>query len=116
MCAPFTDNGPRFSDPDAVVTELSETLRAIESAELFWLCTAPDDSRPHMSPRVAVWLDEALHFCSGAGEQKRAKLSANPHVILMTGVNSWDEGLDVVVEGDAARVTDNARLRRLAEA
>jgi hypothetical protein len=37
-------------------------------------------------------------------------------VILLTGCNSWDEGMDVVVEGDAVRVTDNAALSRLAEA
>lgn len=116
MSAPVTEIDPRFSDPNAAVTEWSETLRAIEAAELFWLSTVRADGRPHVTPLVAVWLDDALHFCTGAGEQKNVNLSANPHVILTTGVNGWDEGLDVVVEGDAARVTDNARLRRLAEA
>lgn len=116
MRAPVTEIDPRFSDPDAAVTEWTETLRAIESAELFWLCTVRADGRPHVTPLVAVWLDDALHFCTGAGEQKNVNLGTNPHVVLTTGANSWDEGLDVVVEGDAARVTDTARLRRLAEA
>jgi hypothetical protein len=34
----------------------------------------------------------------------------------MTGCNRWDEGLDVVVEGTAARITDEALLTRLAQA
>ena len=113
---PVTEIDPRFSDPDAAVTEWSETLRTIQSAELFWICTVRADGRPHVTPLVAVWLDDALHFCTGAGEQKSVNLGANPHVTLSTGCNSWDSGLDVVVEGDAVRVTDSALLRRLAAA
>ena len=74
------------------------------------------DGRPHVSPLVAVWLDSALHFCTGAAEQKAVNLRANPHVVITTGCNQWDRGLDVVVEGDAVRVTDDAELARLADA
>jgi nitroimidazol reductase NimA-like FMN-containing flavoprotein (pyridoxamine 5'-phosphate oxidase superfamily) len=116
MRTPVTEVDPRFSDPDAAATEWSETLRAIQSAELFWICTVRADGRPHVTPLVAVWLDDALHFCTGPQEQKSVNLGANPHVTLTSGCNSWDEGLDVVVEGDAVRVTDSARLRRLADA
>ena len=35
---------------------------------------------------------------------------------LTTGRNEWDRGLDVVVEGDAGRVTDGRTLERLADA
>jgi hypothetical protein len=38
------------------------------------------------------------------------------HCILTTGRNSLTEGLDVVVEGDAVRVTDEASLRAIAAA
>ena len=34
----------------------------------------------------------------------------------MTGCSGWKEGLDVMVEGDAVRVTDSEVLERLAEA
>ena len=67
-------------------------------------------------PLVAVWADGAIHFCTGAAEQKAINLRASPHVILMTGCNQWDAGLDVVVEGDAVQVTGRDRLKRLAEA
>ena len=35
---------------------------------------------------------------------------------LTTGANRWAEGLDVVVEGTAVRVTDQGDLQRLADA
>ena len=116
MTAPTTEIDPRFSDRDAVATEWTETLRIIEAAELFWISTVRADGRPHVTPLVAVWLDDALHFTTGADEQKCVNLRANPHVILTTGCNSWDEGVDIVVEGDAVRVRDAATLRRLADA
>jgi hypothetical protein len=37
-------------------------------------------------------------------------------VVLTTGCNRWDGGLDVVVEGDAVQVTDDAVLGRIAAA
>jgi len=37
-------------------------------------------------------------------------------VILTTGCNEWERGLDVVVEGKAVRVTEESVLERLAEA
>ena len=37
-------------------------------------------------------------------------------MLLLTGCNRWDEGLDVVAEGDAVQVTDEALLTRLAQA
>src|ERR687897_161537 len=51
-----------------------------------------------------------------AAEQKAVNLRTNPQVILTTGCNEWDRGLDVVVEGDAVQVTDDATLQRLANA
>ncbi|MGH3812557.1 MAG: pyridoxamine 5'-phosphate oxidase family protein, partial [Pseudonocardiaceae bacterium] len=58
----------------------------------------------------------AIHFGTGESEQKALNLRTNPHVILTTGSNTWDHGLDVVVEGDAVRVTDDDTLKRLADA
>ncbi len=37
-------------------------------------------------------------------------------MVLTTGCNRWEEGLDVMVEGDAVRLTDNKMLERLAQA
>ena len=113
---PVTELDARFSHPDAVATEWNETRRVLETAQLFWISTVRADGRPHVTPVVAVWVDGALHFSTGDHEQKAANMETNPHVILTTGCNHWDRGLDVVVEGDAVRVTDQALLERLAEA
>jgi nitroimidazol reductase NimA-like FMN-containing flavoprotein (pyridoxamine 5'-phosphate oxidase superfamily) len=115
MSAPVTTLDQRYSDPGAVATGWDETRRVLETAELFWISTVRADGRPHVTPLVAVWADGAIHFCTGPTEQKAVNLSASPHVILTTGCDRWDEGLDVVVEGDAVRVTDDDVLRRLAE-
>ncbi len=116
MNAPATTLDQRFSEPGAVATGWEETRRVLETAELFWISTVRADGRPHVTPLVAVWLDGALHFSTGAGEQKAVNLRGNPHVILTTGSNDWDQGLDVVVEGDAVQVTDEDLLGRLAGA
>lgn len=116
MNEPITKLDPRYSDPDAVATQWEETERVLEAAELFWLSTVRDDGRPHVTPVVGVWHDGAVHFSTADTEQKARNLRGNPHVILTTGCNHWNEGLDVVVEGDAVRITDQDWLERLAQA
>jgi nitroimidazol reductase NimA-like FMN-containing flavoprotein (pyridoxamine 5'-phosphate oxidase superfamily) len=116
MTTPATELDVRFSEPGSQPTSWEETLAAIKQAEIFWISTVRVDGRPHVTPLVAVWLDDALHFSTGAGEQKAHNLAVNPHVALTTGSNDWRRGLDVVLEGEAVRVTDDERLRRLAEA
>jgi len=106
----------KYSDPAAVVVGWEETTRILEAAELFWICTVRADGRPHVTPLVAVWVDGAVCFNTGAEEQKFVNLRANPHVVLITGCNSWDRGVDVVIEGEAAQVTDDAELSKLAAA
>lgn len=106
----------RFSNPDAEATSWDATRTSLEQAELFWVTTVRSDGRPHTAPLVAVWSDEALHFSTGLGEQKEVNLRHNRRVILMTGRNDWDQGLDIVVEGEAERVEDRDRLERAAAA
>ena len=112
---PVTDLDARFSDPDSAAVGWQDTRRAIQTAEIFWICTVRADGRPHVTPLVAVWFDGALHFCTGPDEQKAINLQNNPHVVLTTGSSQWDDGLDVMVEGDALQITDEAALQRLAE-
>jgi general stress protein 26 len=116
MSEPTTSLDERFSDPGAAPTAWDDTERALDTAQVFWITTVRTDGRPHVSPLVAVWLDRTLHFCTGASEQKAVNLRSNPHVVLTTGCNQWDRGLDVVVEGDAVQVTDGRALQRLADA
>jgi general stress protein 26 len=116
MTTPVTTLDQRYSAPNATATGWDETRRVLETAELSWITTVRADGRPHVTPLVAVWADGALHFCTGAGEQKAINLRDNPHVVLTTGCHDWDQGLDVMVEGEAVRVTDHDTLKGLAAA
>src|SRR5919199_6565363 len=111
---PVPEQDSRFGDPHAPPTPWADTLRALETAELFWISTVRGDGRPHVTPLPGVWFEDRLHFCTGPAEQKALNIVRNPRVALTTGCNRWKEGLDVVVEGVAARVTDETRLRALA--
>jgi general stress protein 26 len=116
MDDPVTRLDQRFSDPDAQATTWAAAREVLDGAQLSWISTVRADGRPHVTPLVAVWLDAALHFTTGPAEQKAVNLATNPHVVLTTGANTWDHGLDVMVEGQARRVTDRATLERLAAA
>jgi general stress protein 26 len=112
---PTAELEPRFSSDDATATPWAEAARRLEVAEISWLTTVRPDGRPHVTPVVFVWQDEAVYFCTGEDERKAKNLMHNPHVVITTGQNELDEGLDLVLEGDAARVRDSATLRRVAE-
>ena len=98
---PVTKLDGRYSSEGATQTEWTEARRCLQEAEVFWISTVRPDGRPHVTPLISVWLDGALYFCTGASERKAKNLEQNPHCILTTGCNALNEGLDLVVEGDA---------------
>ena len=116
MSTPATKLDQRYSSEGAAATSWEQTAALLESAELFWLTTVRADGRPHATPVVAAWHEGALWFSTGEGEQKLLNLRANPHVIATTGCNHWDRGVDVIVEGRAEQVTDDAVLTRVVKA
>jgi hypothetical protein len=73
------------------------------------------DGRPHVTPLLAAWHDDAMYFCTGPEERRAKNLRQNPQCILTTGQNGLD-GLDVVVEGGAVEVGDAAELEQVANA
>ncbi|MFD3698284.1 pyridoxamine 5'-phosphate oxidase family protein [Streptomyces sp. NPDC058646] len=113
---PRAELDERYSDPQATAVPWARASARLAEAELYWLTTVRPDSRPHVTPLIGVWTDDTLHFCTGADERKARNLEKNAHVALTTGRNTLHEGLDLVVEGRAARVTDPARLSVLAAA
>jgi pyridoxine/pyridoxamine 5'-phosphate oxidase len=113
---PMTDLDARFSGPGATATDWTEGRERIEEAELFWLSTVRPDGRPHVTPLISVWLGEAAYFCTGVDERKARNLEENPNCVLTTGCNLLREGLDVVIEGEARRVSDDAELALVAAA
>src|SRR5665213_283163 len=116
MRNPATTLDLAYSDPAAAAVEWKETRKVLEDAELFWISTVRGDGRPHVTPVVAAWVEDSVWFATGDEEQKFANLLTDPHVVLTTGCNEWQSGLDVVIEVDAVRVSDDVLLSRVAAA
>jgi hypothetical protein len=113
---PIAELDPAFSSPNATPTPWGDARRQLQAAEIFWLSTVRPDGRPHVTPLIAAWIGDALYFCTGPTERKAKNLETNTHCVLTTGCNAIDGGLDLVVEGDAVRTSDNATLQRVADA
>jgi hypothetical protein len=113
---PVTDFDSRYSDTSATAIGWERARERLEAARVYWATTVRPDGRPHITPVLAVWLDQAMYFSTGPGEQKARNLKANPHCALSTGCNDYDTGMDLIVEGDAVRVRDQVMLQRLADA
>lgn len=113
---PVAELDARFSSEGATPTMWAEAGGRLEDAEVYWPSTVRPDGRPRVTTLLSLWLDGALYFCTGATERKAKNLVRNPHCILTTGCNALDEGLDLVVEANAVKVSDDAKPRRIADA
>ncbi|HEU0213974.1 MAG TPA: pyridoxamine 5'-phosphate oxidase family protein [Jiangellaceae bacterium] len=105
----------RFGEEGAGPTPWPDVRTALTGAELFWLSTVRVDGRPHVTPLIAVLVDDRLHFCTGVGEQKARNLEHDNRCTMTTGNNAWAQGLDIVTDGVAVRVTEQARLQQIAD-
>ena len=110
---------PRYGNATATAPSWEDVERLLTEAQLYWIITVRADGRPHAVPLVGVWHDGAFAFCTGREEQKQRNLDVHPQVAVSTGTTGagrWNTGVEAVVEGTAARVTDEDALRALAAA
>lgn len=113
----MADNGKEpvaeamLSWEDATVTPWAEVRERLNSGGTHWLATVRPDGRPHVVPVGVVGMGDALYFTTGQGTRKGKNLEGNSHCVITLA--SGD--LDLVVEGEANRVRDEAKLKRLAE-
>jgi Pyridoxamine 5'-phosphate oxidase len=77
-----------------------------------WLATVRPDGRPHVMPVGVLCVGGAWYFTAGATTRKAQNLARNPHCVITVATHDFD----VVVEGTAIKVTDPARVARIAEA
>lgn len=77
---------------------------------IFFLSTVRPDGRPHTAGLGVLWIDGDLYFTSSPRTRKSRNLAANPACTLSGRL----EGLDIVFEGEATRVTDRSTLERAA--
>jgi hypothetical protein len=77
----------------------------------FFLGTCRPDGRPHAAAIGAVWFDGDLYFTSSPAARKARNLAANPACTISVRL----EGIDLILEGEAARVTDRSTLGQVVE-
>ena len=82
------------------------------NARTTWLTTVSADGSPHVTAVGAMWVDGTFWFQTGTRTRKHGNLARDPRCSLAVSVRD----ADVVIEGDAARVTDPAALTRIAKA
>jgi pyridoxine/pyridoxamine 5'-phosphate oxidase len=103
-----------YGDPPIPWSRPLEQLEAAPDTQAprsTWLSTVRPDGRPHVAAVGALWVDGKFYFTSGPGTRKSRNLAANPNCVLSMAL----PGLDLAVEGRAAKVTDQATLERLAQ-
>ena len=115
VTTPVTTLGAAFSDASAEATPWQEGVDQLTHAQIYWLTTVRPEGRPHVTPLMGLWIDDAFYFSTGETERKAKNLAQNPHVVVTTGANRLDEGLDIVLEGTAERLTDTAALQQIAD-
>ena len=79
-----------------------------------WLATVRPDGSPHLMPIIAFWFDDAFHFVVGEGTRKGRNLAADGRCSIATGSMTLPS-LDLVVEGHAEPLEDEAAVARIAE-
>ncbi len=108
--------GPRdavvISTDEATVKPWSQARACLESAPKAWLSTVRPDGRPHVMPILLVLVDDEPCFVTRPGSRKGKNLASNANCVIAVA----DETIDVVVEGNATRIGDEAGLRRMAAA
>jgi hypothetical protein len=78
-------------------------------AVTFFLGTVGRDATPHAAGLGAVWSDETVWFVTGPRTRKARNLAINSACTISARL----PGIDVVLEGNAERVTDAGSLERL---
>ncbi len=75
-----------------------------------WLATINPDGSPHVTGIGAVWADGGWWFETGRGTRKGRNLARDPRCTLSVAAREFD----LVVDGEAALVTDAAPVADLA--
>jgi hypothetical protein len=88
---------------DALVDEQGST-------RTFFLGTIGPEGRPHAAGVGALWHDGDVYVVAGPGTRKARNMDANPACTVSVSLS----GMDLILEGTAARVHDTDTLEQLA--
>ena len=81
------------------------------NARTTWLATINENGSPHVTAVGGLWLDGTFWFQTGKGTRKARNVARNPRCSIAVSIRD----ADVVIEGDAARVTDPDIVARVAK-
>lgn len=111
-----TETRPLLPDegPPASWAAARERLEAYEMYRTYWLTTLHEDGRPHAMPILGLWLDGVFYFITSEQSRKGENLTRDGRCVLTVSITSLP-ALDISAEGAAARVTDEATLRRVVD-
>lgn len=104
-------NLDRYDNPALPWSRADEALGASMPSQTVtsFLGTVRPDGRPSAAGVGAVWLDTHVYFTSSPDARKARNLAANPACTFSVRL----EGIDIVAEGEAARVTDQDTLKKV---
>ena len=113
----MTGGNPRAAvritdDEDESPLPWSEARKRLMEGRFYWLATTDGAGAPHVRPVLAVWVSGVLHTTSSARAQKAKALAAGGPCSLSLST----EGMDLVYEGSAVRIDDDADLERIGAA
>jgi hypothetical protein len=86
-----------------------------EKGRTYWLATVRADGRRHVMPLIGMWFEDAFYFLTGDGTRKGRNLAGDPRCVI-TGSSTALPSLDIIIDGDARKVTDAKTLHRVVEA
>jgi nitroimidazol reductase NimA-like FMN-containing flavoprotein (pyridoxamine 5'-phosphate oxidase superfamily) len=117
----MTERTPVAEQPltdGAKTTRWAEAKQRLENPErgrTYWLATVHPDGRPHVMPLLGLWLNGAFYFVTGESTRKGKNLAGDARCVITTSSTALP-ALDIILEGDARKVTDDATLQRVADA
>jgi hypothetical protein len=105
-------NLDRYGSPALPWSRPRDLLAAspTQSGITFFLGTLRPDGRPHAAGIGALWLDGDLYLTSSPQARKARNLAANPACTISARL----EDIDLILEGEATRVTDRPTLEEAA--
>ena len=91
----------------------SRALKQLDAGDggIYWLATTRPDGEPHLTAVGGLWDGGNVYFVSGAQTRKSRDLAKHPRCVMSVSLKD----LDLVIEGTARKVTDDATLKRLAK-
>lgn len=97
------------TNDEKTVAEWSDAKAQFDKSDKYWLTTINPKGKPHVRPIFCVWLEDSIYFTSSPDAQKGKNIEVNSHCSICAAGKT----LDVIIEGEVQRVTDQAALEKV---